>query len=95
MLNVMRVKGRSMIPALFPYEFVVVINWPFMRFGLNDIVVIDTPQFGRVIKRICGAQKQARFRVAGDNKFESVTETELGWISRNQLKGKVVWVSRP
>lgn len=79
--------------------------------GLNkgDIVVVNHPKYGRIIKRIAKIEydirqlselkkpqvacyQLVRLRLRGDNKNGTVSEHDMGWVSVEQLMGKVVYV---
>lgn len=82
------VLGNSMIPALYPGQDVVSINW-FVNPKVGDIVVIK--KSGReMVKRIEKVEGDKVF-VVGDNGQESIDSRHFGPVNLNQVVGKVVY----
>lgn len=93
MLRIMKVTGRSMLPALYPGAFVLVLGPAKWALEVGDIVVFHCPTRGRLIKRILSIEPQKGYFVGGDNVAESISAAEIGWVTRRQIIGKVIWSS--
>jgi len=82
------VNGNSMSPTLKDGQDVLSVNW-FVNPKVGDIVVIKIED-KEIVKRIQSIHDREVF-VEGDNKEESTDSRYFGPISRDQIKGKVVY----
>ena len=77
-----------MLPTLKPGQDVLVWCW-FIKPKKGDIVAIK--HYGKeMIKRIHLSSDRGIF-VIGDNKKESTDSRNFGWISKDQITGKIIW----
>jgi len=83
-----RVVGKSMVPTLYPGQYVIATNL-FNKPVINDVVVIRHNQVDK-IKRIKNIQNQKLFLI-GDNSRQSVDSRSFGWLSINSVVGRVIW----
>lgn len=85
-----------MSPRFFEGDYVVCYSHPWQRYAVNDVVVVNHPRFGIIIKRIvrlCTPSKEVL--LAGDNLL-STSSDELGWQPYRNILGKVFWrVAKP
>ena len=81
-----RVEGDSMIPLFTSGDLVVTFN---SRAKVGDVVVMDLPNYGYVLKRLAQVRKQ-EVMLCSDNKeiFSSCCGV---WQSKNHLIGKVLF----
>lgn len=104
-VRLLKVTGNSMHPTLMSGVFVLLWRWQIFggcqRVKVGDIVAVDHPEFGKIIKRISeieqGIEKGSgvrNLRLRGDNALASVTEAQMGWIEESRVIGKVVYVVR-
>jgi nickel-type superoxide dismutase maturation protease len=86
-----KVTGDSMLPNYCPGDYV--LTWRPARRSLKsgDVVVVDHPRFGNIIKRIQQVLDPVTFTISGDNTTASTDSTDLGPVSIEQVRGKVVW----
>lgn len=63
-IAVYRVKGNSMNPSLWPNDLVVISKWFTVKIG--DIVVLNTEDYGPVIKRVVDFS-EGQISIASDN----------------------------
>ncbi len=84
------VSGNSMLPTLKPNQDVLVLCW-FFEAKKGDLVVFKK-NGKEMIKRI-SAIKEDKFFVLGDNPKESTDSRSFGAISRNEIIGKVTYIS--
>lgn len=110
-LKLLKVAGNSMHPAIASGVFVLVWHWSVFgraqRLKVGDVVAVDHPIYGQIIKRISAIDSQLpstrhtpintrqnalQFRLRGDNTLGSVSEADMGWVAEQALIGKVVYV---
>jgi nickel-type superoxide dismutase maturation protease len=93
MLRFIKVSGDSLNPVICEGDFVLIVKIPFVLNSLKqgDVVVLNHPEYGRLIKRIAwvSADGEAIF-VVGTHEF-SVDSRQFGPISKRMLHGKVIW----
>lgn len=87
MIYIRRVKGASMVPTLVEKDIVVAIKRKNYRKG--DIVIADINSH-EVVKRISGIFDN-KYRLIGDNREYSTDSRSWGLLSKNELKGKVIY----
>lgn len=81
-----------MSPTLNAGDFVVV--WRRVRrLQLGDLVVCNHPDYSRLIKRINAIDLNGNYLLEGDNP-SSLSPEKMGWLSLNQMYGKVVFTIR-
>lgn len=88
MIKVVKVVGESMSPALEPGQYVFANTWQRHRVSLGDIVVIDHPFYGRIVKRIRDICPVQGYKLSSDNP-NGLSSEALGWVSERAIVGKV------
>ena len=96
-----KIKGHSMEPNLLNNQTVLVSSTPFIfsKPKVGDVVVFKYQNkiYIKRISKIKGGSTSSRFRGAskyfleGDNKKDSLDSRKIGWISRKQILGKIVF----
>ncbi len=81
-----------MLPRLAAGDFVFTSRF-FFRVNEGDLVVIDHPRFGRLVKRVFEVEENQRMLLCGENNA-SVSPEEMGWVTIEQLLGKVLFCVR-
>lgn len=76
-----------MSPYLNPGDLVIILKTKNVHKG--DVVVIDKSG-DYFIKRVVDI-KEDKFFLEGDNKKESIDSRKFGWISKQQIIGKVIY----
>ena len=89
MLFFYKVKGGSMLPALTGGDFVIATRF-YRHIKLNDLLVINHPSYGRIIKRVAKISNKKNIYVTGDNS-ESISSEQIGSIAKSQIQGKVLF----
>lgn len=92
MLKVAKVKGNSMVPLFLNGDYVLGIRvfWPKSQLKIGDIVIVDTPIYGRIIKEIVHIDiDSSMVQLAGKN-LESVSTKKMGNIPFQSIKWKVI-----
>lgn len=74
-----------MLPVLHQGDYVLLLKW---RIKKGDIVVVNHPHFGEIIKRVKSI-KNAKVTLIGDNS-SSVNSEQIGQFSYDDLLGKVL-----
>ncbi len=82
-----RIEETSMSPYLNPGDLVIILKTKNVHKG--DVVVIDKSG-DYFIKRVVDI-KEDKFFLEGDNKKESIDSRKFGWISKQQIIGKVIY----
>ncbi|MFS1702999.1 S26 family signal peptidase [Alteromonas sp. AMM-1] len=96
MLSILRVQGRSMLPTLPPDSYVLVAKLPFQTISLNDMVVVNTAQYGVIVKRVMAVNgNRTLFYLCGDNIAESISTNQIGPVCKADIAGKVIWSKKP
>ncbi len=88
------IQGHSMEPNILQGQTILVSSIPYLFFKpkIGDIVVIKNNKY--LVKRIARIDPSAdgeRYFVSGDNKKDSMDSRKLGWISREDIVGKVIY----
>ncbi|MCV6590177.1 MAG: nickel-type superoxide dismutase maturation protease [Marinobacterium sp.] len=90
-LGIHRVAGLSMAPSFLHNDYVLSFRWHFTRYQKGDVVVVQHPVYGRIIKRIVQLDGQGQALLAGDNPAASTSSEKLGWLPLSSLLGCVWW----
>ena len=91
LLRLLKVSGDSMVPAFCDGDYVLTCRRPAARIRVGDVVAVDHPRLGRIIKRVTGVHPDSGFELAGDNHRASTPTGRLGPVAANRIIGKVVW----
>lgn len=91
LLSRFKISGHSMKPTFSEEESVLVSSLPFLLVNpkKGDVVVFE--KYNRLyIKRIKKI-KDEKYFLTGDNKKDSQDSRRFGSVTRNQIKGKVLF----
>lgn len=88
LLSLIKVQGKSMMPALAHGDFVMASRF-YRGLKRGDLIVVEHAQYHRIIKRIHDISASKGYQLAGEN-TASVTSEQMGWISEKQIIGKVL-----
>ncbi|MBN3561392.1 S24/S26 family peptidase [Aliamphritea spongicola] len=96
MISIHRVNGQSMLPAFADGDYVLCIKpLPFMPLKKGDVVVIQHPRLGCIIKRVANLSASHDMWLSGDSPHSTSSEV-MGWQPRQTLIGRVAWhIARP
>jgi len=78
-----------MSPVLLPDDFVLTSRW-FFSPKIGNIVVVNHPVYGQIIKRIHAVNTNGDFQLTGEN-AQSITSNQIGWMPRESCVGKVIY----
>ncbi|TXR54583.1 hypothetical protein FME95_08620 [Reinekea thalattae] len=79
-----------MYPVFQPDDYVVICRRLFTPYQTGDIVVVQHPSLGLIIKRIVSIDPQQQISLAGENPA-STSSQAIGLINKKQLVGRVIW----
>ncbi|PCJ32717.1 MAG: peptidase S24 [Gammaproteobacteria bacterium] len=92
MISVFKIQGESMSPRLSGGDFVVASRF-YITLSEGDIVVVQHPVYGRIIKRVKHIGESGRFLLTGENE-QSLSSEQMGWLARSTIKAKVLFSGR-
>ncbi|AMJ93326.1 hypothetical protein AVL56_02735 [Alteromonas stellipolaris] len=93
MFRLLAIEGNSMQPVLFAGDFILTCKWPTYWLKDGHVVVVHSDKYGVIVKRVVEVCRQRGLLLRGDNAYESVTTEAIGWISPNDIVGKVIYSS--
>ncbi|WP_286206508.1 S24/S26 family peptidase [Sessilibacter corallicola] len=93
-IKLFKVSGESMLPTFFDGDYVVTWRSRLSKITIGDVVAIDHPSYGLIIKRVTELNANGSCFVAGDNP-NSTPQSSFGLIDKNQVLGKVIYHSSP
>lgn len=82
-----RIEENSMSPFLKPGDLVIIFRTKNVK--KNDVIVFERDE-NFYIKRLTEIEDENYF-LEGDNKRESIDSRKFGWISKQQIIGKVIY----
>ena len=88
MVKIFRITGLSMSPELNDGDYVLLTQL-IKKPKTGDIVVVDHPLYGHLIKRVVAVNQQGDLLLQG-NQPSSLSSTQMGWITQKQYLGKCV-----
>ena len=80
-----------MSPQFVESDYVLVFSRRNLKLKRGQIVVVNHPFYGTIVKRIARVTRGNTLRLRGDNRQESTSTEALGEITQDQVIGKVVW----
>ncbi len=89
MIGLYRVDGDSMSPSLLPGDYVITWSASASRIKIGQVVVVNHPRLGRIIKRVNQVTDQGQLMLSGDNKLASTSTEDIGQVSAKHLIGLV------
>jgi len=78
-----------MTPTLHPGQIVVASGW-FLRPRSGQVVIVNHNGLQKV-KRIERVDPRRGVFVVGDNPHQSTDSRHFGWVSLNNIVGRVLW----
>lgn len=79
-----------MLPVFKPNDFVFLLSRYKSRYHVGDVVVVQHPSLGKIIKRIKSVDNNHAFLV-GDNLQASTSTESIGSLPLTLIKGRVIW----
>jgi len=95
LFGICKIIGDSMSPGFNEGDFVIYMRklMPWKAYQAQDLVVVDHPRYGIILKRIVEQNAQKQYQLQSDN-AKGVSSTELGLCSDESIKGKVIYHAR-
>ncbi|MEW5828633.1 MAG: S26 family signal peptidase [Chloroflexota bacterium] len=92
MFRILKITGDSMSPEFEDGDFVLIATIPafFRSLKAGDAVVFRHAGYGTLIKKIERVAEGGDLIVAG-TQAESLDSRRLGPISKDRVRGKVIW----
>lgn len=87
-IRLFRIRGDSMSPNLRDGDYVITNTW-FYSPRIGDVVVVQHPTLGVVIKRVLRVIPHGIF-LQGDNTLASMSPERIGLVSLGDVLGKVI-----
>ncbi len=84
---VRQVRGASMMPTIEPGRLLVVTRNSKIKKG--NIVIAKVGE-REIVKRVSDV-KSSKVYILGDNPIGSTDSRDFGWLSEDQIIGKIVW----
>lgn len=94
MLYLRRISGNSMDPTLRNGDYIVAAKSYFTHYQVADIVLVQHPQFGEIIKRIYQIDDNLQYWLCGDG-TDTLSPQTMGAINRSDIKAKLLWHIKP
>jgi len=89
MLNLFKVTGSSMEPALSDGDFVIATRL-YWQLREGDTVVTDHPVYDCIVKRVASVSAHQEITLCGEN-TNSVSSAAMGQVKTSSIKGKVLF----
>jgi len=89
-LGIHKIQGESMLPVFKPNDFVVSFARCSSHYKKNDVVIVQHPTLGKIVKRIISI-KQKSVMLVGDNIFQSTSTQAMGSQPLSHIRGRVIW----
>ncbi len=78
-----------MTPTYSEGDYILAAKWPFMKTVKGDVVVVNHPGYGVIVKRVREIIKPQSILLQGDNP-QSVSSEQIGLVDKQTLVGKVI-----
>ena len=98
MLRLLKVTGDSLSPLYKEGDFVIITTLPFFlrRLRQGDIIVFQHGLYGTLIKNVDRVLPEEEAVYVIGTSEDSLDSRLLGPISREAIKGRVIWhIARP
>lgn len=89
MINLIKVKGESMAPALNDGDFVFTSRW-HTKLRVDHLVVVDHALYGFIVKKVLHIAPDGQLWLGGESN-KSLRSERIGWVSPRRVVGKVIY----
>ena len=76
-----------MLPELSSGDFVIASRF-YLSIKNNDLLIVNHPVYGIIVKRVIEYHPQNGYRLRGDH-TSSVSSEQMGWLSQENIVGKI------
>ncbi|VUD40841.1 hypothetical protein TDB9533_00364 [Thalassocella blandensis] len=77
-----------MSPSFIEGDYVMCYRLPWMHLKIDDVVVLQHPNYPLMIKRICEINQHGHLKITGENSLSSQFDF---WFSPSRVVGKVLF----
>ena len=87
------VRGESMRPTLLPGQKVLInrLVYVFIKPKAGDIIVVKSPEDGRMVIKRIDKIEDGKYFVVGDNLKKSTDSRAFGGVEKKAIIGKVIY----
>ena len=89
-LGIHKIQGESMLPVFKHNDFVMSFSYCKTHYKINDVVIIQHPTLGKIVKRILSIEQKSVMLV-GDNLPQSTSTQAMGSQPLSHIQGRVIW----
>lgn len=91
LLSIFRVSGHSMEPTLTPGQIVLgsSLFYFFVQPAVGDLVLFRYN--GKIFVKRVEKINVEKYSITGDNKNDSLDSRKIGWITKKEILGKVLY----
>ena len=89
-LGIHKIQGESMLPVFKHNDFVVSFSCCNSHYKINDVVIVQHPTLGKIVKRIISIEQKSVMLV-GDNLLQSTSTQAMGSQPLSHIQGRVLW----
>lgn len=80
-----------MLPSFSNNDYVLFFAPFFYTPRINQVVLVEHPRLGTIIKRIASHHPYHGYLLAGDNPQKSTSTEAMGWIDASNIYGRAIW----
>jgi signal peptidase I len=90
MILLRRINGNSMHPTLCDGDYIIAHNYFLKTLSIGDIVIVDHPIYGEIIKRLSYIDNADNLWLVGDG-TDTLSSQKMGAIPRSALAARMIW----
>lgn len=83
-----------MLPSFSSGDYLLIFGSSLCPPQINQVVLVNHPRFGKIVKRISKHHPDNGYLLTGDNPQESTSSQTMGWIPKERIYGRVIWHSK-
>lgn len=95
MIKWYRVSENSLVPLLYPGDYVLVVKSPLALIRAGDLVVLNHPVYGTLIKQVELIDRALDEVFVVGLSSSSIDSRSFGPVSSRCLLGRVIWKVHP
>jgi len=90
MILIRRINGNSMHPTLCDGDYIIAHNYCTKKLSIGDIVIVEHPIYGEIIKRLSHIDDADNLWLTGDG-TDTLSTRKMGAIPRSALTARILW----
>lgn len=79
-----------MRPRFCAGDYIITFRRRHSRFKVGQVVVVDHPSLGPIVKRLIALDQHDQALLAGDNPAQSTSTEAMGHVPVTHIKGRVI-----